>query len=126
ADATHWINTARRHPSEAARVAARAGFGDPDWNDADPRAAALLSVVDLPADLSRVLQDGQAVAGRAPGFALALALAARRMELPRDGAQDIFLVGRLAGLLAHALDQSLDGSPIRARLRYVGPEPGAH
>ncbi|WP_420471222.1 citrate/2-methylcitrate synthase [Brevundimonas sp. FT23042] len=126
ADASHWINTARRHPAEAARDAARAGFGDPDWNDADPRAAALLAVVDLPADLARVLQDGQAAAGRAPGFALALALAARRMELPRDGAQDIFLVGRLAGLLAHALDQSLDGSPIRARLRYVGPEPGVH
>ena len=34
--------------------------------------------------------------------------------------------GRLAGLLAHALDQTTNGSPIRARLRYVGPEPGAN
>lgn len=124
--ASGWINAARCHPAEATRDLDRAGFGDPDWNDADPRAQALLAAADLPADLLRVLRDGQAAAGPPPGFALALATAARRMELPRDGAQDIFLVGRLAGLLAHALDQSLDGSPIRARLRYVGPEPGAH
>lgn len=124
--ASGWINAVRRHPAEATRDLDRAGFGDPDWNDADPRAQALLAAADLPADLLRVLRDGQAAAGPPPGFALALATAARRMELPRDGAQDIYLVGRLAGLLAHALDQSLDGSPIRARLRYVGPEPGAH
>lgn len=126
ARASGWINAARRNPADAARDADRAGFGDADWPVGDPRAAALLSATDLPADLERVLRDGQAAAGAPPGFALALATAARRMELPRDGAQDIVLVGRLAGLLAHALDQILDGSPIRARLRYVGPEPGAH
>ncbi|MDQ8027610.1 MAG: citrate/2-methylcitrate synthase [Brevundimonas sp.] len=125
-DASGWINTARRHPSEAVRDLQRAGFGDPDWSGADPRAAALLAAADLPDDLARVLRDGQTAAGRAPGFALALAASARRMELPRDAAQDLLLTGRLAGLLAHALDQALDGSPIRARLRYVGPEPGAH
>ena len=36
------------------------------------------------------------------------------------------MIGRLSGLLAHALDQMTNGSPIRARLRYVGPEPGAN
>jgi undecaprenyl-diphosphatase len=60
------------------------------------------------------------------GIGLALAVIARRLELPRDGAQDLFLLGRTAGLLGHALDQITNGSPIRARLRYVGPEPGAH
>jgi tripartite-type tricarboxylate transporter receptor subunit TctC len=43
---------------------------------------------------------------------------------PAGGAND--MLGRLVGLLAHAVDQATDGSPIRARLRYVGPEPGAH
>ncbi|RZJ97865.1 MAG: citrate synthase [Brevundimonas sp.] len=126
ATASAWINVARRHPADAARDVAGAGFGDPDWTGGDPRAAALLAAADLPADLARVLRDGEAATGRAPGFPLALAAAARRMELPRDAAQDIVMVGRLAGLLAHAIDQMLDGSPIRARLRYVGPEPGAH
>ena len=46
-----------------------------------------------------------------------------RLDLPRDGASDVLLIGRLTGLMAHALDQIIDGSPIRARLRYVGPRP---
>jgi citrate synthase len=124
--ASAWINAARRSPAEAARDAAGAGFGDPDWPAGDPRAASLLAAADLPVDLARVLRDGEAVTGQPPGFALALAVAVRRMELPRDAAQDILLTARLAGLLAHAIDQMLDGSPIRARLRYVGPEPGAN
>lgn len=126
AAASAWINAARRHPSEAARDVANAGFGDPEWAGGDPRAVSLLAAADLPVDLARVLRDGEAAIGQPPGFALALAAASRRMELPRDAAQDIVMVGRLAGLLAHAIDQMLDGSPIRARLRYVGPEPGAH
>ena len=126
ASASAWIIAARRSPAEAARDAAGAGFGDPDWAAGDPRAASLLAAAELPADLARVLRDGEAVTGQPPGFALALAVAVRRMELPRDAAQDILLTGRLAGLLAHAVDQMLDGSPIRARLRYVGPEPGAN
>ncbi|WP_439472453.1 citrate/2-methylcitrate synthase [Brevundimonas sp.] len=124
--ASDWINAARRAPAEAVRDAERAGFGDADWPSGDPRAAALLAAADLPVDLARVLREGEAAVGHPPGFALALAATARRMELPRDAAQDILLTGRLAGLLAHAIDQMLDGSPIRARLRYVGPEPGAH
>ena len=122
--ASSWIIAARRSPAEAARAVT--GFGDPDWPTGDPRAASLLAAADLPVDLARVLRDGEAATGQPPGFALALAAAARRMELPRDAVQDILLTGRLAGLLAHAIDQMLDGSPIRARLRYVGPEPGAH
>lgn len=126
ARASAWVNAARRHPAETLRDLDQAGFGNPDWPGGDPRAGALLAGADLPIDLQRVLRDGEAAAGQPPAFALALATATRRMELPRDAAQDILLTGRLAGLLAHALDQCLDGSPIRARLRYVGPEPGAH
>ena len=35
-------------------------------------------------------------------------------------------LGRLTGLIGHALDQAIGGSPIRTRLRYVGPTPGAN
>jgi citrate synthase len=126
AAASHWIIAARRSPAEALREVGTAGFGDADWPDGDPRASSLLAAADLPVDLARILRDGEAATGQPPGFPLALAAAARRMELPRDAVQDLLLTGRLAGLLAHAIDQMLDGSPIRARLRYVGPEPGAH
>jgi citrate synthase len=117
--ASEWIAAVRRHGAE---VAHRAGFVEGQ----DPRAAALLAAADLPADLARALREGEAATGRRANFGLALALTARRLELPRDGAADLFLLGRLAGLLGHALDQMTNGSPIRARLRYVGPEPGAH
>ena len=125
-----WIVAVRRQATDAARRAhaagGSAGFGSADYPAGDPRAAALLGATDLPPDLSRAVQEGQAATGRPANFGLALAVIARRLELPRDAAGDLLLLGRLAGLLGHALDQMTNGSPIRARLRYVGPEPGAH
>jgi citrate synthase len=131
ARATVFVQEARREPSAAiARRIARDGglpgfAGDDGWPSSDPRADALLMAADLPADLSAVLQQGEAITGNPPGFDLALALVARRLDLPRDGACDLLLISRLIGLLGHALDQAGDGSPIATRLRYVGPRPGA-
>ena len=73
-----------------------------------------------------MLRAGEDIGGGQATFAMALAIIARRLELPRQGAADLFMLGRLTGLLGHALDQATNGSPIRARLRYVGPEPGAN
>lgn len=130
AKASSWLVEARRRPLDAVeRLRGQEeaiGFGDPAWPQGDPRATALLAAADLPMDLARALHDGEAATGRPPTFGLALAAVARKLELPRDAAADLFLLGRLAGLLGHALDQATNGSPIRARLRYVGPEPGAH
>ncbi|HEY0600360.1 citrate/2-methylcitrate synthase [Brevundimonas sp.] len=128
--ASAWVVAVRRQAADAARRAHEAGvlsgFGDPAWPRGDPRAAALLAAVDLPEDLARAMREGREMTGRAPTFGLALVAVARRLELPRDAAADLLMIGRLAGLLAHALDQTTNGSPIRARLRYVGPEPGAN
>ncbi len=129
--ASDWIVAVRRQAADAARrsqeIGRLAGFDAPDdYPGGDPRAAALLAAADLPADLARAVQEGEAATGRKANFPLALAVIARRLELPRDGAADLFLMGRLTGLLGHALDQAMNGSPIRSRLRYVGPEPGAH
>lgn len=128
--ASDWVVAVRRQATDAARRAhaagGLAGFGSTAYPAGDPRAAALMGAADLPADLSRAVQEGEAATGRPANFSLALALVARRLELPRDAAGDLLLLGRLAGLLGHALDQATNGSPIRARLRYVGPEPGAH
>ena len=130
ARASSWVVAVRRQAVDAARRAheagALSGFGDPDWPRGDPRAAALLAAADLPPDLARALREGQELTGGAPPFGLALVAVARRLELPRDAAADLLLIGRLTGLLAHAIDQVTNGSPIRARLRYVGPEPGAN
>lgn len=125
-----WVVAVRRQAVDAARRAheagALSGFGDPAWPGGDPRAAALLAVADLPQDIARAMREGQDMTGRPPTFGLALVAVARRLELPRDAAPDLLMIGRLAGLLAHALDQTTNGSPIRTRVRYVGPEPGAN
>jgi citrate synthase len=124
-----FVIEARRDP--AAKVRARSGepdlFGpDEDWPQGDPRGAALLAGLTLPPDLAAVQREVEAATGRPVDLAFALALTARALDLPREGATDLILAGRLAGLLGHALDQRRSGSPIRARLRYVGPEPGAN
>lgn len=125
-----WVVAVRRQAVDAARRAHEAGvlsgFGDSAWPGGDPRAAALLAAADLPQDIARAMREGEAMTGRSPTFGLSLVAVARRLELPRDAAADLLMIGRLAGLLAHALDQMTNGSPIRARLRYVGPEPGAN
>ncbi|ALJ07178.1 MULTISPECIES: citrate/2-methylcitrate synthase [Brevundimonas] len=127
-----YVGEARRDPSGAARRWLALKGGVPGFEETaafgrvDPRTRPLLEATGLPADLQALLAEGEAAAGRPAGFHLALALIARRLDLGPTGAGDLLLLGRLVGLLAHAVDQATDGSPIRARLRYVGPEPGAH
>ena len=121
-----YVAEARRDPAGAAQRRMEAegaipGFGGEVFPHGDPRAEALLALADLPGDLSAVIREAEAAGGRRAGFGAALAIMARRLDLPRDGASDVMLIGRLTGLMAHALDQIIDGSPIRARLRYVGP-----
>lgn len=125
-----FVQEARR---DAAGVVARRlaegdlpGFGGDRWRNGDPRAAALIAASGLSADLDAVVRQGEAACGQKPTLNLAMALLARRLDLPRDAAADLMLLGRLIGLIGHALDQVIDGSPIAARLRYVGPRPGAH
>lgn len=125
-----WVLEARRDPIGAAarRMAAEGsipGFGSDAFPHGDPRAGALLALADLPADLMAVIREGEAASGQRAGFAAAMAVMARRLDLPRDGASDVLLVGRLVGLMAHAIDQAIDGSPLRVRLRYVGPRPAS-
>ncbi len=121
-----YVIEARRDPVGAAerRMVSESGlpgFGSDSFPHGDPRAEALLALADLPPDLQAVVREGEAASGQRIAFAGALAILARRLDLPRDGALDVLLTGRLVGLMAHALDQIMEGGPIRARLRYVGP-----
>lgn len=131
AAASAYVLEARRDAAGAARArlgegAPAAGFGHGAYPAGDPRGAALIAALEPLSDLAPAVAAGQAATARAPNLALALALTARRLELPRGGAEDLYMLGRLGGLLGHALDQATEGSPLRARLRYVGPRPGAN
>lgn len=106
------------------------GFGHPLYPDGDPRGAVLLAALRAtrprPAKLSaieRLIETVQAQCGRQPNLDLALAAIASAYELSADVALAIFAAGRMAGWLAHALEQQESGSLIRPRASYVGRMP---
>lgn len=123
---------AETRPGADARTAARQrlaqglelpGFGDPAFPGGDPRARALIEAAGLPQELADVVRVGEGLTGAAVNFDMALALVGRRLDLPKDGPFTLAALGRICGWLAHAMEQVQSGTPVRARLRYVGPEP---
>ncbi len=101
------------------------GFGHPEFHQGDPRAASLIAAARLPEALQDIIRVGEGLTGQAANLDLALALVARVLDLPRDGAFALLAIGRSIGWLGHAMEQAAQGSHIRARLRYVGLEPEA-
>ena len=97
------------------------GFGHPLYPDGDPRAAALLPDLDLPAHVARLIDQVARLTGQAPTIDVALAALAARHRLPPDAAFALFATARSVGLLAHAMEQLSVDSVIRPRGRYVGP-----
>lgn len=105
-------------------------FGHPLYPQGDPRAALLLRKLDAmrprPARLKRVqqlLDAAHEATGQAPSTDFALAALANVYELGPDAGLVIFAAGRVAGWIAHALEQQTDGDLIRPRASYVGRAP---
>jgi len=109
------------------------GFGQPLYPGIDARPAILLPlvaampggapVVEAVDDLAREVVSRT---GRHPNVDLALAALTTAAGMPPDAGAAIFAVGRMAGWIAHALDE-YGQRPLRLRPRgrYVGPQPGA-
>ncbi|MBB6412576.1 citrate synthase [Mesorhizobium sangaii] len=105
-----WLSHDRPLPS----------FGHPLYPDGDPRAAALLSVIDID-DLSQSLRDAAlAATGARPNIDFALAVLTRGLGLPRDAPFRLFALARSVGWAAHTIEQVTSGSVIRPRGRYEG------
>ena len=144
----HGGATARAHaligealaaPSPGAHVAARwergddlPGFGHALYPDGDPRAAALLEMLREargrnPAmrGLEQAITAAEEASGQHPNIDLLLAALCHAHGLPAAPALVMFAAGRLAGWLAHALEQQASGMLIRPRARYVGEQPAA-
>nr|WP_179791349.1 citrate synthase [Actinopolymorpha rutila] len=126
------------------------GFGHKVYTGRDPRADALLELVrvagtpvdetggtpvseasseraaqggvdDIVAELVRVVgRHG----GPAPNVDLALAALAVKFGLTEGSGEMIFLLGRIAGLVAHALEEYPHRLRFRPRALYTGPPPG--
>jgi citrate synthase len=95
-------------------------FGHPLYPDGDPRAAALLSRMQPPPGVRRLIEAMQAMTGIAPNIDCALLVLEQRLRLPTGAAFAIFAAGRTVGWIAHALEQWRDGTLIRPRAVYPG------
>jgi citrate synthase len=106
------------------------GFGHRLYPEGDPRAAFLLGRLARAAAGSSRLAVVEALleaTGRrglpAPNVDLALAALAHVAGMTRGAGEAIFSIARVAGWIAHALEEYERDTPIRPRAVYVGPPP---
>ncbi|WP_423141682.1 citrate synthase [Parablastomonas sp. CN1-191] len=106
------------------------GFGSPMYGAIDPRATALLPVLERQFAGDAEFLAFQAAAseiedltGRRPGLNILAALVGRKLGL--RGAQQIsfFVLGRSVGWIANAMEQYFSAGLVRPRARYLGPLP---
>ncbi|HEX4462616.1 MAG TPA: citrate/2-methylcitrate synthase, partial [Polyangia bacterium] len=122
-------------PSRArAVVAARArrgdrfpGFGHRLYPAGDPRGARLLALARRLAPRSAglrtidaVIDAVAAVGGEPPSLDAGLHALAVALELAPGAGAALFALGRMAGWVAHVLEQRAEPSLLRPRARYVG------
>lgn len=104
------------------------GFGHPLYRGIDDRAEALFPYITALPDgegtMDAVRRLSEVVNARArlrPNVDLALAALASGARLPEDAASTIFVVGRLAGWIAHiAAEYAEPAMRLRPRGEYVG------
>jgi len=106
------------------------GFGHPLYPAGDPRGRALLELVRklFPKSPAVSFADAAASAamkllGERPTVDFGLVIAARALELPADGAINLFAIGRTVGWIGHAIEQYRRDRIIRPRARYIGDPP---
>jgi citrate synthase len=105
------------------------GFGHPLYPEpaGDPRGRLMLELLQQHAPELKKLQPllaiaatGSALTGQSANVDFGLAAIEYALDLPRGAAQTLFVLGRSAGWIAHAMEQAASGSLIRPRARYVG------
>jgi len=102
------------------------GFGHPLYPAGDPRATELLRLAPTVGDdaVARDLRSALADAGYPPPtLDFGLVALTDAAGLPPGTSLILFAIGRLAGWVAHALEQRQDDVLLRPRARYVGPPP---
>lgn len=73
--------------------------------------------------LESVIAAAEDISGQRPNIDLMLAAICHANDLPATPALVMFAAGRLAGWLAHALEQQAQGRLIRPRASYTGIAP---
>jgi citrate synthase len=106
------------------------GLGHPLYRHGDPRAVALLELLDerfqksaelrYVRELARV---SESLTGEKPNLDFALGSVSRVLGLPPMSGLTLFAIGRTIGWLGHAIEQYAVDQIIRPRARYVGVTP---
>jgi citrate synthase len=101
------------------------GFGHPLYPDGDPRFRKLCTALpDISAEhlalAAELEEEAEALELGAPTIDLGLAILADALGIAPSGASTLFAVGRIAGWIAHAIEQYDQGHLLRPRARYVG------
>ncbi len=103
------------------------GYGHPLYPNGDPRGIRLLELAERLGGKTRAVRVLVAVsssmllvAREQPTIDVGLTALAGALGLPRGAPLAIFACGRLAGWIAHALEQREAGYLLRPRARYVG------
>lgn len=105
------------------------GFGMPLYPDGDPRAAELLGRLEGVGDADRldvvrsVVEVGRERGFPPPNFDLGLGALSFCAGMPAGAGQAIFTLGKVAGWLAHAIEEYSGPTRFRSRADYVGPRP---
>ncbi len=106
------------------------GFAHPLYPGGDPRGACVMELVAKTlaehAAAQRALKIAaivEASVGLRPNIDFGLVTVAEALELPRGTALTLFSLGRIAGWVAHIMEQYDAGRMIRPRARYIGPSP---
>jgi len=103
------------------------GFGHPLYRQGDPRAAALLDMLERRYPKSPELRYARdfaraatALTGERPNVDFALGAVSRVLGLPSGSGLTLFAIGRTIGWIGHAIEQYAVDHIIRPRAKYVG------
>ncbi len=119
------IGAAATVEGRLARGAPTPGFGHPLYPEGDPRAVVLLAASPPTGELLALQAAVESRTGERANIDFALVVLAETLGLPADAPFLLFAVARLAGWIAHAVEEGASGRLIRPRARYIGPPVGA-
>ena len=102
------------------------GFGQPLYPDGDPRVPVLSGIArefGATTEADALLKVAAAQGLPPPNVDFGLATLTRALRLSSGAGEAIFIAGRLAGWLAHAMEEYAERSDLRMRALYVGLRP---
>ena len=90
------------------------------YPEGDPRAGALLRWMKPRSEVKRAIRAAEDASGARANIDMALAALTIQLELPEEAPFLVFASGRMAGWIAHAIEQGASQKTIRPRANYIG------